>query len=118
MNTPIDTYLEAASDTQLARASEIRAIVTKRFGDDVEECLSYAMPGFRLISQGKVVLGFALNKHSIGVYPHSGGALLGVKSDLSQYKTAKSALNFPLDTPIPEHIINELLEARLAEILG
>lgn len=118
MANPIDTYLSSASESQLARAAEIRKLVHNKFPNEIEERLSYGMPGFRHTPSGKILLGFALNKNTIGVYPHSGGVLRNVKSNLVPYQTAKSALNFSLDTPIPAAIIKELLEVRLAEILA
>lgn len=118
MTSSIDTYLESATDDQLARANEIRSIVHNKFGNDIEECISYNMPGFRLKTHGKIVLGFALNKNAIGVYPHSGNVLQRMKRNLSSHQTAKSALNFPLTSPIPSKIIVELLDIRQAEILG
>jgi uncharacterized protein YdhG (YjbR/CyaY superfamily) len=113
---PIETYMTNTSDENKKALRHIRELVHKEVSD-VDEVLSYGMPGFRMKSTGKVVLGFAINKHSLAVYPHSGRVLDHMMSDISKWRTSLSALNFTPADPIPDTILKELLAVRVQEII-
>lgn len=112
----IDDYLQQYTISGETRGliDHIREAVHVRV-PDATEVISYNMPGFRTAS-GKLVLGFAINKNSVGIYPHSGTVLDKVRSDLSLYQTAKSALNVSPANPLPDAILDEIITIRLAEI--
>lgn len=110
----IDTYLAATTPENRAALQHVRELVHARV-PDVEEVMSYGMPGFRQKSTGKVVLGFAVNK-KLSVYPHSGQVLDAMTSNLEPYRSALSALQFTPDNPLPDELINELLDVRVKEI--
>jgi len=112
----IDEYLAPLTPEKRALLEHIRALVHETV-PDIEECMSYGMPSFRYKPLGKVVLGFAATKKGAGVYPHSGSTLRNIKSDLSPYQSAPSALQTTAELPIPDEIIKELLSVRLQEIL-
>jgi uncharacterized protein YdhG (YjbR/CyaY superfamily) len=112
----IDEYMSQTSDENKRVLQHIRKLVHAQV-PDVEECLSYGMPGFRMRSTGKIVLGFAINKKSLSIYPHSGQVLSTMKSDVSPWQSAKSALQFSATHPIPDDIIKEFLAVRVQEIL-
>lgn len=114
--TVIDTYLEHATPDKRAMVEHIRALAHTTI-PDLEECLSYGMPGFRHVPTGKVVLGIAVNKKTIGVYPHSGSVLDKMTADISKYRTTLSALNFTSGEPLPDAVLKELLQVRLLEVL-
>ncbi len=114
----IDTYLKDTSEDNRRILEHIRLLVHETFPDQIEEVVSYGMPGFRYIPEGKIVLGFAINKRSLAVYPHSGSAIDALQSDVSSYRSAPSALQFTPENQIPDTIIKELLAVRLQEILN
>lgn len=109
-------YLEHATPDKRAMVEHIRALARTTI-PDLEECLSYGMPGFRHAPTGKVVLGIAVNKKTIGVYPHSGSVLDAMTSDTSKYRTTLSALNFTPGELLPDDLLKELMQVRLIEIL-
>ena len=78
-----------------------------------KESISYQMPTFKL--NGNLVHFAAFQKH-IGFYPTP----LGVekfKEELSQYKTSKGAIQFPLNKPIPYDVVKKIVEFRVKEQL-
>lgn len=112
----IDKYLQTTNEQNREALEHVRSLVHETFPGAIEEVMSYNMPGFRYIPEGKIVLGFAINKKSLAIYPHSGSALDAMKSDISPYRSALSALQFTPEQPLPDELIKELLAVRIREI--
>ncbi len=107
-----DSYLAQCPPDQRACLMELRAVI-RAYLPEAEECMSYAMPGFRL---GKMVAGYAAFKNHLGYYPHSGRIVGQMADRLSAWKTSKSGILFTPQTPLPRDIVQALLDLRLAEI--
>lgn len=69
------------------------------------------MPGFKM---GGSLVYFALFSKHIGFYPGASG-VAHFQKELSEYKTSKGAIQFPLDKPIPFDIIKKITEFRVNE---
>jgi len=77
-----------------------------------EECISYAMPTFKM---GKsAIVHFAGYENHIGLYPAPVG-MEAFKKELSVYKTGKGSVQFPLDQPIPLSLITKIVKFRVVE---
>ncbi len=111
----IDQYLAHVAEDQRAVLQQLRQTIQKLV-PDAEECISYAMPAFRL--HGKVVAGFAATSKGCSYFPFSGSTLGTLAGDLRGYEKTKSSLHFTPDRPLPTGIVRKLLQARLAEIRG
>jgi uncharacterized protein YdhG (YjbR/CyaY superfamily) len=81
---------------------------------EAEEAISYQMPTFKL--NGNLVH-FAGYEHHIGFYPIPTG-MEAFKDELSQYKTGKGSVQFPLDQPLPLDLIRRIVEFRVKENLA
>ena len=77
------------------------------------EAIKYRIPTFTL--NGNLVH-FAAFEHHIGFYP-TPSAIEAFKSELSQYKTAKGSIQFPIDEPIPFDLVKRMVHFRVMEIL-
>lgn len=75
------------------------------------EKISYQMPTFAL--HGNLVH-FAAYKTHIGFYPAPSG-IDAFKKQLSKYKGAKGSVQFPIDEPLPNELIREIVKYRVAE---
>ena len=66
--------------------------------------MSYAMPGFR---QGKMVAGYAAYSQHCGFYPHSGGVIpqLGSEIDALGFRRSKSGVLFTPAKPLPSDLV-------------
>lgn len=110
---PIDAYLaqvdEPARSTLATLRASILAVVP-----DAEECISYAMPAFRV--GGKVVAGFAAFKRHLSYLPHSGSVFAAMGGALDGYDRTRSSLHFAPDTPLPDALVAALVRARLSEL--
>ena len=94
----------------MTRASNLRELLP-----DAEECLSYNMPCFKV--DGVAVAGFDGFRRHCSYFPHSGNIVSAVGA-LPDWCTAasKGTLHFPVDRPLPEELVRELVAARLSEI--
>jgi uncharacterized protein YdhG (YjbR/CyaY superfamily) len=81
---------------------------------EADEVISYGMPAFRV--HGKIVAGFAAFKRHLSYLPFSGSVLDQLGDELSGYTMTKGSLHFPVDRPLPEALVRELIEVRLAEV--
>ena len=107
----IDDYHQQFDGVALKRLNEIRkAIKTTAFG--AEEVISYNMPAFR---KKNVLVYYAAAKEHIGFYPTS-NPIKVFQDELTDYKTSKGAIQFPLDKSIPATLIKKIVRFRLLEV--
>jgi len=106
----IDEYIAQFSPKIQKILKELRKVI-KEFAPDAEEKISYRMPTFYL--HGNLVH-FACHKTHIGFYPTPSG-IEHFKDELSEYKTSKGAVQFPIDKPIPYELISKIVKFRVNE---
>lgn len=109
----IDEYIAGFDGEVKKRLSKMRTIV-KKHAPLAEEAMVYGIPTFRL--NGNLVH-FAGFKGHIGFYPTPSG-ILAFKKQLSDFEHAKGSVKFPLDRPLPEKLIAEILRFRVGENSG
>ena len=83
---------------------------------EAEQCISYAMPTFKV--RGKAIAGFAAFKNHLSYFPHSGSVIPELGRELAQYKASKGTLQFPIDQPLPKAIVEKLVAVRLRQAFG
>lgn len=110
----VDAYIGAQPEPQRSSLEHLRSQILAVI-PEAEQCISYAMPGFRL--KGKVVAGFASYKKHIGYYPHSGQVFREMMDDLSAYEVSEKGggVKFPIDTAVPDSVIEKLLAIRMSQ---
>ena len=109
----VDAYLAALRRPDHRDALGALRAVIRACLPQAEECISYAMPGFR---QGRMVAGYAAFTHHLGLYPHSGSVIARLSTDLAGWKTSKSGVLFTPAVPLPAPLVHRILDLRLAEI--
>ena len=112
MTAEVDVYLAALPPDQSAALSSLRAFLRAEL-PLATECMSYAMPGFRM-PNGRMAVGYAAFRHHLGLYPHSGNIIPLL--DCAPFKTSKSGVLFTPAKPLPAPLVRQILKARLAEI--
>lgn len=109
----IDEYIATFPKEIQVKLTSIREFIIANF-PEVSEAISYAMPTFRL--NGNLVH-FAGYKNHIGFYPGSSG-VANFLDKLTEYKTSKGAIQFPIEASIPFNLIKEIIEFRIKENLS
>jgi uncharacterized protein YdhG (YjbR/CyaY superfamily) len=107
----IDQYIEAQDKERQHILQQFRKII-KAAVPKAEEVISYGMPAFK---HGSVLVYFAAMKEHYGFYPTS-KPIEVFEDKLKPYKISKGAIQFPLDKPLPEKLITEIVKHRLKEV--
>lgn len=106
----IDAYISRYEEDIQAILQEMRRVIREEAPDATEK-ISYQMPTFYL--NGNLVH-FAVQKNHIGFYPAPSG-VAAFKEELTDYKTSKGAIQFPLMQPIPYELVRRIVRFRVAE---
>lgn len=107
----IDEYIEDFPEEAQKVLQQIRETI-KKAAPDAEECISYAIPSFRL--KGRQLIYFAGYKSHVSVYPAPRGNE-AFAEELSRYKGGKGTVQFPLDKRLPLSLITKITRFRMKE---
>jgi len=113
----VDEYIENAPDEARPRLRELRAVIMEAATDTVET-ISYGMPfySFKGETGFKARLcyfGLMKNQKKVAFYTRP-VYLEKYKPEVEAYMTTKSALQFPLDRPIPVRLVKKLVRNGIA----
>lgn len=106
----IDEYISICPGEVQGRLKKIRQTI-REAAPGAEEVISYQMPTFRL--NGNLVH-FAAFKNHIGFFPTPSG-VKAFGHRLSNYKTSKGTIQFPMEEPIPYDLISDIVRFRVDE---
>lgn len=109
----IDEYISQFSPEIQEKLNNLRRVI-KEAAPKAEEKISYSMPAFTL--NGNLVYFAAFKKH-IGFFPTPSG-VEAFSDRLSDYKTSKGTIQFPLNKPIPYELVSEIVKYRVAQNLA
>ena len=111
--TVIDDYLTTVEPSKRKELERIRALA-KQTVPGAEEAIVYGMPTLKY--QGKPFLGFDAHTQHVGIYPYSGQVIETLKDQLHDYSFSKGAIRVPLDHPISEEMLKQIIHLRLSQI--
>jgi uncharacterized protein YdhG (YjbR/CyaY superfamily) len=104
----IDEYIADCPPEIQKILQEIRATISNA-APEAQEVISYHMPAFKFHG---ILVYFAACKNHIGFYPTASG-IEKFKDQLTDYKSSKGAVQFPLDQPMPLDLIAEITKFRV-----
>ena len=107
-----DSYIADFPPETQKKLREMQAII-RSAAPQAKELISYAMPAFK---QHGVLVYFAGYEHHIGFYPTSSG-IAAFEKELTDFKTSKGTVQFPLDKPLPKELIRRMVQFRVDEDL-
>jgi uncharacterized protein YdhG (YjbR/CyaY superfamily) len=106
----VDEYIERFPEPVQVRLEAVRKTI-RRAAPNAVEVISYSMPAYR---QDTILVWFAGFKNHIGFYPGASG-IAAFKKELSEYKSAKGSVQFPLDSPLPLALVTRIVKYRVRE---
>ena len=109
----IDDYLAELDDASRATIGHLYD-VARAAVPEAEQGRSYGMPA--LVYRGKPLLSVMRAKTHVGVYPFSPEAIVAVAPLLDGFDHAKGTIRMPVDRPIPDETLHDLLAARREQI--
>jgi uncharacterized protein YdhG (YjbR/CyaY superfamily) len=113
MSNPLDEYfagLDAASRNAFER---VRALALEVAPDAVAGT-SYGMAA--LMYRTKPLLGFRGAQRHLSLFPFSPAVVDGVREQLAGYDLSKGTIRFTVDAGVPDDVIREIVQRRMAEI--
>ena len=108
----IDQYLAGLEEPKQSTLRQLRRTILE-IVPEAEEGISYQLPAFRI--DGRVIAGFAAFKNHLSYLPHSGSVFPVLRDEVANYKTSKGALQFPIDSALPEVLVERLIGVRIAQ---
>ena len=108
----IDQYIAGQNEEVQPILHRIREVI-RAAAPDAKERMSWQIPTFW---QGENLIHFAAFKKHISIFP-GGEAATFLADRLTEYKTAKGTIQFPLDKPIPYDLIGEIARWRVAAVM-
>ena len=110
--TDKNEYIASFPENVQKLLEQVRSII-KKAAPEATEAISYAMPTFKL---NGILVHFAAFQNHIGFYALPSGNE-AFQKELSEYKTGKGSIQFPLDKPLPEALITKIVKFRAQENL-
>jgi uncharacterized protein YdhG (YjbR/CyaY superfamily) len=110
----IEDYHKVFSGETLDRMQTIRELVHK-VAPEVEEVISYQIPAFKIGDKFHLIYYCAFPKHLTISSPWNEAMLKEFETELKEYKVSKSAIQLPLDKPLPLDLIKRILVFRKKE---
>jgi uncharacterized protein YdhG (YjbR/CyaY superfamily) len=108
----IDEYLDRLDEPKRSTLERLRHDILGVV-PDAEQCISYAVPGFKVA--GKTIAGVAAFKNHLSYLPHSGSVFPELAAELAGYGKSSGALRFPVDQPLPPALVEKLIAVRLQQ---
>ncbi|MFH5834928.1 iron chaperone [Proteiniclasticum sp. C24MP] len=105
----VEKYIENFPEEVQQRLTKMREII-KELAPEASERICMGIPTYDL--HGKWLVHFAGFRKHIGFYPQPEG-ITAFKEKLTQYKTSKGTIQFPLNKPLPEELIREIVNYRV-----
>ena len=109
----VDAYMAAQEEPKRSTLEAVRRSILE-IVPEAEQGISYGMPAFKV--GGKVVAGLAAFTNHLSYLPHSGSVLPALTDDLAGYEMTKGSLHFPVDEPLPKHLVEKLLDTRMRQL--
>lgn len=106
----VDEYIKTFPADIQKILKQVRQTI-KEAAPEAEETINYQIPTFKL--NGNLVH-FAAFKNHIGFYPAPSG-LKAFQKELSDYKSSKGSVQFPIDQPVPVSLISRIVKYRVKE---
>ena len=107
----IDEYITGFPKTTQKILKQVRATI-KKAAPAAQEKISYGIPTFTL--NDRYLIYFAGFKDHISLYPAPRSNEI-FKKELSVYKGGKGTVQFPLDKPMPLHLITRIVKFKIKE---
>lgn len=108
----VEDYIERFEGKTKEHLKKLKSLILKA-SPDAEQLFNYNIPAFALLKGGKreeQILMAGYKKH-VGLYPHP-TTMEHFWNQLDGYKKAKGSVQFPIDKPLPERLIIEMVRYR------
>lgn len=113
----IAEYISDQPPKVAAKLEDLRKCILKA-APQATELINYNIPAFALVKGGKrdhQIMMAGYTQH-VGLYPHP-SVMEAFHEELKAYKAGKGSVQFPINKPLPENLIDRMLKHR-QKLLG
>jgi uncharacterized protein YdhG (YjbR/CyaY superfamily) len=107
----IEDYISGSPEAVRGVLEGVRAAIRKA-APDATETIKFGIPTFVL---GENLVHFAAFKKHIGFYP-TPSAIVAFRDQWSAYTSAKGSVQFPLESPMPLKLVEQIVRFRVKEV--
>lgn len=112
----VEEYFNSQPEQTRKALLEIKKCILK-VEPNASELINYNIPAYSLVKDGKreqqiMIAGY---KKHVGLYPHP-TTLEKFKCELTEYKSGKGSVQFPLDKPLPKDLITRMITYRKEQL--
>jgi len=108
----IDEYLANVKPDHRKALQKLRQTIQAAV-PNVEECISYGIPAFRL--NRRLLVFFGAWANHCAFYQGSASTLKTFQNELKKFETSKGTIRFSPDKPLPVALVKKLVKTRIAE---
>ena len=112
--TPVDAYLESVPEPARALLARLRSTIRAAAPAEAEEILSYRMPAFKY---KKILVWYGAFSDHCSLFP-TAEIVAAFKDELTDFRTSKGTIHFPLDKPLRTALIKKIVKARVERVAG
>ena len=109
----IDDYLAGIEEPDRGALDRIRRMVKETVPESVEG-KSYDMPALKY--NMRPLIGFVAAKNHLSLFPFSPAVIEALRDRLDGFQVSKGTIRFTADHPIPDDLVRDIVNLRLAEI--
>lgn len=110
--TTVEEYLAGLPEASRIALQRLRETI-RAAAPEAIETISYQMPAFK--DHGRMLVSYAAFQDHCSLFPASKGVIATYRDELEPYISGKGTLRFRPDNPIPAHLVQRIVTARLEE---
>jgi uncharacterized protein YdhG (YjbR/CyaY superfamily) len=108
----VDEYLAMVPQPARSTLNQVREAIRSVVPAETTEVLSYRIPAFKY---KKVLIWYAAFSDHCSVFP-TALVIEKFKEELKPFRKSKGTIHFPIDKPLPERLVKQMVKARLAGV--
>jgi uncharacterized protein YdhG (YjbR/CyaY superfamily) len=110
------TFAELIADADAPAAAAVTAVLdrARALVPELSEGVSYGVPA--LVHAGRPLIGVGPHSKGYTLFPFSGSIVTAVADQLPGYRLTKGGIGFNAAQPVPEPVLDQIVQLRLAEI--
>jgi uncharacterized protein YdhG (YjbR/CyaY superfamily) len=113
--TSVEAYLQSLTPEQRSALEKLREAIAAA-APDVEEGITYSMPGFLL--DGKGFVAYAAFKNHYSFFPMSTRAIDAHRDELGPRITGRGTISFEYGRRLPTALVKKVVRTRLRDALA
>jgi uncharacterized protein YdhG (YjbR/CyaY superfamily) len=108
----VDEYLARVPEPARTTLEKMRAAIRPVVPREATETISYRIPAFK---HNVMLVWYAAFADHVSLFP-TASVIAAFKDELTEFKTSKGTIHFPIDKPLPIALIKRIVKARIAQL--